>query len=128
MNKITLEKLTELFFTKVKGWEKGSFILPITPTSKVNGRYGYKDHNGEGANMLPHLHESLDLQEIWVVPELEKIKVDNITFDMTSNGWMCSLHNHSANNTEERYLGYAEAPTKALAQLEASLNALGVKI
>mgnify|MGYP004000312745 CR=1 FL=1 len=71
MKNKTPEELTELFFTKVKGWTK------YFPKEIVVGdadwwwldKYG--KYVGEPEE-LPKLHESLDLYWLWVLPELMK--------------------------------------------------------
>jgi hypothetical protein len=120
MNKqeLTGEQLTELFFTKVKGWERISTPFYKMPTG------GY--HNLE----LPQLHKSLDLQEEWLWPELRKVEIDYIAFDDMDTCWACEIDSvrnydkHGISDEGKRFETKAE--TKALAQLKAGLKALEV--
>ena len=112
MNKITPEKLTEKFFTDVLGWEKMELgTWWVTPQSETE-------------RGLPPLHESLDLQEEWVVPELLKRYTDpmigfryGLKKDCEITAW---------ENMDKRvYFNAYDCKTIGLAHLEACLKALG---
>ncbi len=127
-NKLTPEQLTEKFFTEVLGWTW--FVKQPPHTWSVNdkviawrSREGEEQHRG-----LEPLHKSLDLQEIWLWPELLKIKINRIEFTAQCNGWVkCEIielmeDGELVTTQEETCKG------KALAQLTATLKALGVEI
>jgi len=115
------ELLTEKFFTEVKGWEW-----------KPN-RIDKTGHRGEGwyqgdkfKGFCNNLHNSLDLQEEWLWPELRKKYFNMVRFiDTEDNGefYECAIWGQGK---DRRISSIGEGPTKALAQLEAGLKALGV--
>jgi len=119
MAELTGEQLTEKFFTEVKGWEwklpdgwkHGSSHAWVGPSGRL----------ASGEIELPTLHTSLDLQEEWLWPELIKIRHFGIEFYWYEDEklWFASFDN---SYTPGAYTG----TTKALAQLEAGLKALGM--
>lgn len=108
--KLTGEKMSELFFTKVKGWKR------------LKDRFHYWEDLDQCCHYEIKLHESLDLQEEWLWPELRKLGITLSRFGEEGGKVECGLLvNHQSTHT-----GYAYRETKALAQLEAGLKALGV--
>jgi len=117
---MTGQEMTELFFTKVKGWEKGDFLLRTDTLHGLKAWYKYKNEHGIGKNTFPKLHTSLDLQEEWVWPELHKLDIWRVELQQINNDstfFVCEMGYKD---------GVATTSTKALAQLEASLKALRV--
>lgn len=117
---ITGEEATRLFFEKVKLWEK--------ETIQAHTSCGYAEVWRRGpdrydyAEELPHLHESLDLQEKWVWPELVKIGYKQVTFDSDGYCWLNGKNQLGGRLAEE----VSQEKTKPLAQLLAALRALGI--
>lgn len=119
----TGEELTELFFTRVKRWRYIDNQWVEFPEGKPNSLV-----LNWSENALPKLHLSLDLQAEWVWPELSKI----ISFEFCprrnaknpDEKWACYLYYKDVPGGNH----YAEGSTVALAQLTASLKALGVEL
>jgi len=130
MSELTGEELTEKFFTEVKGWKCKNMNDPALTGEKFflwSDRQGviWAESTCETGQIipkdLPPLHTSLDLQKEWLWPELLKKLI--LIQD-------CDYH-YEEKMFYVRYLGRHEAfrshaPTKALAQLEAVLKALGI--
>jgi len=119
MSELTGEQLTEKFFTEVKGW----VYEPARDESFASDFYWYKA-GGDGrvvAVTLAPLHTSLDLQEEWLWPELfsKKVYLSDIDYYPDEKLYKCRIQGMVVD-------GRGTAPTKALAQLEAGLKALGV--
>lgn len=118
--KLTGEQLTEKFFVEVKGWKNRGTLDYWYEELSVGG-FKFRMQN------LPPLHTSLDLQEEWLWPELEKIGATRSYFILYSGipdeRWLCEIYKPMG-----LILDFHPASTKALAQLEAALKALGVKL
>ena len=113
---MTGQGMTELFF-KWKGWR---YIDNQWVEFGNGGNRLVADWEGD---YYPELDKSLDLQEAWVWPELFKIPVCcmDIDYQMDDKIYHCKII-----NTKDIPNFKGESKTKPLAQLEASLKALGV--
>jgi hypothetical protein len=121
--KLTGEQLTEKFFIGVMGWE-----FRTNPQKPENTAWKLPNNTYEIS--LPPLHTSLDLQEKWLWPELMKKDFMNVEF-LNGESFNIKSSNGEFMNCGMRHISgaghvYTKAPTKALAQLEAGLKALGV--
>jgi len=119
VSELTGEQLTEKFFTEFKGWE---WKLPDgwKPGSS-NAWVGRSGRLAYDKTELPPLHASLDLQEEELWPELfsKKVYLSDIDYYPDEKLYKCRIQGMVVD-------GRGTAPTKALAQLQAGLKALGV--
>ena len=81
------EQLKEKWFVEVEGW---TYKLPTKEEIQTGRRARWVNAKGEqmipSTGGLPPLHESLDLHEQWVWPELRKRGNYKVSFNSTGVG------------------------------------------